>query len=180
MNFSEFEFVLLGADIEIKPFRSIDKDLNDFLLSDSKNYLEELVAVTYLLEDPSHDKTVAYFSLLNDSLTADPDDHSEWNRLNRAIHNSKRRKQYPAVKIGRLAVSEEYMGKGIGSSIMRYIKLMLTHGNRTGCRFLTVDAYTNAVGFYESTGFRFITKKDEGEDTRLMYYDLKRFLNEEK
>ncbi len=55
---------------------------------------------------------------------------------------------------------------------------MLTHGNRTACRFLTVDAYSNAVGFYESMGFRFITKKDEGEDTRLMYYDLKKFLNE--
>ncbi|MCD8297042.1 MAG: GNAT family N-acetyltransferase [Prevotella sp.] len=141
--------------------------------------MEELMAATYLLEDPSCGKTVAYFSLLNDSLTADPENRSEWNRLNRNIHNSKRRKQYPAVKIGRLAVSEEYKGKGIGSNILDLIKILFTRKIRSGCRFLTVDAYKDAVVFYENSDFRIISKKED-KDTCPMYYDLKRFLTETK
>lgn len=55
---------------------------------------------------------------------------------------------------------------------------MFTHGNRTGCRFITVDAYHDAVGFYLKCGFDFISEKDQNEITRSMYYDLKRFLDE--
>lgn len=55
---------------------------------------------------------------------------------------------------------------------------MFTHGNRTGCRFITVDAYSDAVGFYQKCGFDFISEKDRNDITRLMYYDLKRFLDE--
>ena len=53
---------------------------------------------------------------------------------------------------------------------------MFTHGNRTGCRFITVDAYHDAVGFYLKCGFDFISEKDQNEMTRSMYYDLKAFL----
>ncbi len=137
------------------------------------------MATTYLFEDTSKGSTVAYFSLLNDSLTADPENRSEWNRLNRNIHNSKRRKQYPAVKIGRLAVSEEYMGMGIGSAILYIIKFIATHKCPMGCRFLTVDAYKDAAGFYKKSDFRIISKKED-KDTCPMYYDLKRFLTETK
>jgi len=55
---------------------------------------------------------------------------------------------------------------------------MFTHGNRTGCRFITVDAYHDAVGFYQKSGFDFISEKDQNDATRSMYYDLKRFLDE--
>lgn len=46
---------------------------------------------------------------------------------------------------------------------------------RTGCRFLTVDAHRDAVGFYEKCGFSYFTDLDVNEDTRLMYFDLKPF-----
>lgn len=55
---------------------------------------------------------------------------------------------------------------------------LFTHGNRTGCRFITVDAYHDAVGFYQKCGFDFISEKDQHDPTRSMYYDLKRFLDE--
>ena len=41
-----------------KPFDCGDQDLNDFLLKDSKLYLKNLLAVTYVLETES--RTVAY------------------------------------------------------------------------------------------------------------------------
>ena len=55
------------------------------------------------------------------------------------------------------------------------IKHAFTNGNRTGCRFITVDAYAEATAFYQKNGFDFFTKRDEHEDTRLMYFDLKPF-----
>lgn len=58
--------------------------------------------------------------------------------------------------------------------------------NKTGCRFLVVDAYNNfkTLNFYERNGFKFLYKDDEEEKsfyhindsviaTRLMYFDLK-------
>ena len=39
-------------------------------------------------------------------------------------------------------------------------------------RFITVDAYLSAVPFYEKNGFLHLTKKDEDEHTRLMYFDM--------
>lgn len=40
------------------------------------------------------------------------------------------------------------------------------------CRFLTVDAYLDAVPFYEKNGFRRMNAEDDDPHTRLMYYDL--------
>lgn len=178
MAIENYDLLPLKVDTEIRPFKCKDKDLNGFLFEDSRKYLTDLMAVTYLLEDLPCGKTVAYFSLLNDKITFDPEQRSIWNRLSRHISNAKRRKHYPAVKIGRLAISEEYAGQGLGRDIIRLIKFMFTHGNRTGCRFITVDAYHDAVGFYQKSGFDFISEKDQDDVTRLMYYDLKRFLDE--
>ncbi len=177
MEIKKFDLFQLQSESSIKPFQCQDDDLNAFLKDDAKHYLSELMAVTYLLEDTYKEKTVAYFSLLNDKIVFDPKQRSFWNRLSRRISNAKRRKTYPSVKIGRLAISEDYAGHGIGRDIIRLIKYMFTHGNRTGCRFVTVDAYSNAVGFYKKCGFEFISSEDSNDDTRLMYYDLKSFLD---
>lgn len=84
-------------------------------------------------------------------------------------------KSYPAVKIGRLGTQRMCSGQGLARDIIDYIKVLFTNGNRTGCRFLTVDAYRDAVGFYEKCGFSYFTDLDVDEDTRLMYFDLKPF-----
>ena len=36
-----------------------------------------------------------------------------------------------------------------------------------------VDAYRSALPFYEKNHFRYLTTKDEDDDTRIMYFDLK-------
>lgn len=144
MDLSSFDFLPLGEDTEILPFDCNDVDLNNFLFDDAKNYLRDLMAVTYLFVDRQAEKTVAYFSLLNDKVSYDPEECSLWNRINRRISNNKRRKTYPSVKIGRLAVSKDYDNKGVGRAILDFIKHAFTNGNRTGCRFITVDAYATS------------------------------------
>ncbi len=80
----------------------------------------------------------------------------------------------PAVKIGRLATSMNKQSNGVGSSILDYLKISFTSNNKTGCRFIVVDAYNNnkTIRFYEKNDFKFITNLDNTEKTRLMYFDL--------
>ncbi|MDE6311384.1 MAG: GNAT family N-acetyltransferase [Muribaculaceae bacterium] len=176
MDFSKFTFRQIESHTEIKSFDCGDADLNDFLVSDAKNYLRAMMALTYLLEDNAECKTVAYYSLLNDKIVFDPDERQFWNRLNRRIVNSNRRKEYPAVKIGRLAVSKEYAGNHIGEAILLQIKHMFATMRRSACRFITVDAYSAAVPFYERCGFMFLSEKDKKSKTRAMYFDLYNFI----
>lgn len=172
MNFDNFIFHQVEPDTDIKPFDCGDADLNGFLFDDAKKYLEAMLAVTYILEDKSAEKTVAYYCLLNDKIELDPDEKSKWNKINRKIPNSKRYHAYPAVKIGRLGVSLEYAHQHIGQMVIMQIKMIFSRMNLSGCRFLTVDAYANAVPFYEKCGFNFLSDKDESEETRAMYFDL--------
>jgi GNAT superfamily N-acetyltransferase len=171
----DFEFVQLTAGTQLLPFHCADEDLNHFLIEDAKNYSADLMAVTYLLIDKGKGMIVAYFSLLNDKVAYDPQQKGFWNRINRHIHNNKRRRSYPSVKIGRLAVGEEYAHLGIGSKILYYIKELYARGNRAGCRFLTVDAYADATDFYRKNDFEYFTTLDTFDSTRLMYFDLKPF-----
>lgn len=177
MDFENFIFRQIEADTQIKSFDCGDSDLNDFLYSDAIDYFRSMMALTYLLEDKEADKTVAYYSLLNDKIVFDPDERKIWNRLNRRVHNNKRRKEYPAVKIGRLAISKDYAGQKIGRTILLQIKYMFATMRRSACRFITVDAYKAAVPFYEKCGFMFLSEKDRNSPTRAMYYDLINFVD---
>lgn len=60
----------------------------------------------------------------------------------------------------------------MGSFLLDFIKTLFVINNKTGCRFITVDAYKAAVPFYEKNGFLPLTSKDNNEHTKLMYYDL--------
>lgn len=183
MELDDFEFSIVSAETTIPPFRCTDPDLNEFLLNDAKKYLAELMAETYIFVDTKANKTVAYFTLLNDKIAYDLVERRIWNRLNRGISNNKRRKSYPSVKIGRLAVSEEYEGNHLGSAILDLIKSEFAYGARTGgrlvtgCRYITVDAYAKAAGFYQKNDFDFLMEKDRSDETRSMCFDLKSFVN---
>jgi predicted GNAT family N-acyltransferase len=176
MTLAEYAWRKLERREQIKSFECTDGDLNDFLLDDALDYQSQLMGVTYLWIDEPKDTIVAYYTLSNDKITKDEDERSIWNRLSRPLPNRKRRKSYPAVKIGRLAVNTNYERQGLGHDIITSLKVMFTSGNRTGCRFITVDAYRAALPFYEKCGFTFLSDKDEHEPTRLMYFDLKSFL----
>ncbi len=68
-------------------------------------------------------------------------------------------------------------GSGLGREILDWLKILFLTENRTGCRFITVDAYNNenTIGFYERNDFTLLTESDKDSDTRQMYFDLKPF-----
>ena len=164
--------VKLTEIAEIKPFDCGDQDLNEFLYDDARFYNEQMLAHTYILEEDS--ETVAYFSLLNDKISQTDLDKSLWRKLRKNIPHEKHYDSYPAVKIGRFAVSQNYAGKNIGSDILDFIKRKLADNNEySASRFLTVDAYRAAVPFYEKNGFMPLLKEPPTDQPTIpLYYDL--------
>lgn len=162
----------LTPDYQIKNFNCGDDDLNDFFHNSSFEYLNKLLAVTYIIED--NDNTVAFFSLSNDKIAQDTDNKSTWKKIKKKFPHAKHRNDYPAVKIGRLGVSDAYRNQGIGTEILDFIKNMFITNNRTGCCFITVDAYQQSEGFYLKNGFKRLnpSEKIKKDDTILMYYNL--------
>lgn len=176
----KFQYRRLTVDYNVKTFDCGDSDLNEFFLKDAVNYLRQLLAVTYVFE--SKDETVAFFSVLNDKIINKDTETQNTisHKLSRKIPNDKRRPSYPAVKIGRLGVHLNYQSQGIGCEVIDFIKALFTDDNKTGCRFITVDAYNNekAASFYLKNSFKFLTEVDKDDDTRLMYFDLMTFIRQ--
>lgn len=158
-----------------------DEDLNEFILNDSPLYRKELLAVSYVMESSETKQVIAYFSLANDKITiTDFPDKNAFNRFRRKrFVNQKRLKSYPAVKICRFAVDKQFQSLSYGRILMNFIKtFILSSSKTTGCRFLTVDAYTDAVPFYKKNDFEPLDIPQDTDRTHLFYYDLKQSISD--
>ncbi len=163
--------VPLTLDYSLTAFDCGDKDLNEFLLEDAKHFLEKRIANTFILEDDG--RIAAYFCLLNDKISRLEVTNSQWKKVKDSFPDGKKFCSYPTIKIGRFAVSLDYRGQNVGTELMRGIKYLLnTEQSRSAFRFITVDAYLSAIPFYEKNGFKPLTKKDEDDHTRLMFFDM--------
>ena len=168
---------LVPEDVSL-PFDCGDEDLNHFLFNDAVPYQNHLLSVTYIGRT---DKRIAYFfSLSNDKISAIDNSAAFWRKMKKLFPHSKHRKDYPAVKIGRLGVDLSFQRspEHWGSLIIKMLKLWMIHDNKTGCRFITVDAYRHAIPFYLRNDFQFMGKEEElryhtGKDTTIaLYFDL--------
>lgn len=158
----------------VESFDCGDADLNDFILNESPLYRKEFIAVSYVATNDEKG-IIGYFSLANDRVSlSDFEDKTAFNRFRRhRFVNEKRLKSYPAVKICRLGIDKSAKGYGLGSELLLFIKSYFIENNKTGCRFITVDAYAAAVPFYIKNGFAPLTEDDANDATRLLYFDLK-------
>ena len=169
--------IRLSDEYVFKPFDCGNKDLNDFLFDDAKAYRKRLLAVTYIVETDSD--VVAYFSLSNDKISIPDSDKSTWRKIKKLFPHAKHRSDYPAVKIGRLAVNRKFQGENIGSDILKFVCHMFVSNNRTGCTFVTVDALCAAVPFYLRNGFNYLDKSimdKPNADTCPLYFDLSQLI----
>ena len=171
-NLKPYTIRRLRKNETIKSFDCGDEDLNDFIMNRVDDYLKTMLAVTYVFEHKATGKIIGYFSLANDRISIDDfDNNTKFNRFRRhRFVNEKRIKSYPAVKICRLGIDNDFKGYGVGSMLIDFIKSYYKKGNNAGCRFLTVDAYLDAVSFYERNKFQCLN--DDNSRTHLLYYDL--------
>ncbi len=158
----------------VERFNCGDEDLNDFILNESVDYLKARLAVTYIIEERDTRRAVGFFSLANDRVSiSDFDNKTEFNRFRRKrFVNEKRLKSYPAIKICRLGIDIESRGQSIGTFILDFVKSYFAVENKAGCRFITVDAYKNAVPFYFKNRFLPLSEDNDTDPTCLMFFDL--------
>ena len=156
---------------ESTPLLSFDcgnADLTDYYYNSAKRDISKLLTVVYFL--PSEDKTVLFFTLSNDKISEIEIKDGEpvysksfFRRIKDKFGRAKHRRDYPAVKIGRFGVNKEFRGNGQhwGSKTLDFIKRWMVTDNKTGCCFITVDAYATAVEFYLKNGFLFMGEKEK-------------------
>lgn len=163
--------VRLSPQHDISTFDCGDSDLNEFLNDNALNFAEQRIANTFVLEDEG--KIAAYFCLLNDKVSQEESSNNKWKKIKKEFPDGKRFSSYPAIKIGRFAVSLEYKGQNWGTDLMVMLKDMLnSNPNYSAFRYLTVDAYISAIGFYEKNNFKTLSPQTVNKDTRLMFFDM--------
>ncbi|MEO8151324.1 MAG: GNAT family N-acetyltransferase [Bacteroidia bacterium] len=168
-------------------------DLNDFFANDAINYSSELLGKSYCFTlDENPQIIVCAFTISNDSIKTINLPNSRKKKVIKDIPRPKQMSSYPAVLIGRLGVHKGYRNidgeaQRIGDQLMDFIKSwFVNRSNKTGCRFIVVDAYNEfkPIRYYKNNGFieLFSTEDQEKEFTgltennklltRLMYFDL--------
>lgn len=166
-----------------------DEDLNAFFQEDAFNYDAQLLGRSYCFLSALEGDIAAIFTLSNSAIRVAELTNNAKRRLVKLIPWVKQGRNYPAVLIGRLGVSRKYRNQKIGSQIIDFIKAwFLSNHNKTGCRFVVVDAYNkeDVLHFYSNANnkFSFLFKEesqeklynsipaDENLKTRQMYFDL--------
>ena len=161
-------FYPLSAKIDSGSFDCGDKDLNGFLRDDALGYQQDHLAFTTCLFHG--DQFLAYYSVMADSLSLSTGEK-------RLFRENKHLREYPALKIARLACQKSLKNNRLGSLITKVVKGFAVTLNDQGIaiRFITVDAYPEAIGFYEKCGFtinRSETEKKTLPHSISMRFDL--------
>ncbi len=155
----------------IKSFKSFQTELVDFLLEDALDNQNKKISTTYLWFYKPKRELVGYITVLTDAI-----------RLEGSLKEYFREegikyKSLPALKIGRVCVSDGYRGRGIGTLMIEFAIILAERiGKEVGLRFITTDAKRHedqkkdSVHFYKRLGFNMLKQREKG--TLPMYKDL--------
>lgn len=172
--FERCNIVRITQELTLLPFScgetEGDKDLEDFFHNQALPFSQEKLGQTYCIVDNNgqYVEIVAFFTVSNDSIKTTFIPNKAVSKIERKIPGRKHLHTYPAVLIGRLGVNRKYQGKDfyVGQQIINYIKIWFSEDdNKTGCRFLVVDAYNKprVLNFYERNKFRYLYADEETE-----------------
>ena len=180
----------LNTPKEIEGFSCGDLDLDEFFTRDCFAYAKELLGKTYCYKlDEDLQKVVCAFTLANAGVRVSDLPNARKKKVESKIPHIKALKDYPAVLLARLGVSKDFRSLSVGSDVIEFVKLwFLDPYNKTGCRFLIVDAYNApaTIAFYEKNDFKMVFSSEQQEkdyrhldsetalSTRLMFFDLMR------
>jgi GNAT superfamily N-acetyltransferase len=161
----DLQVVILNFDHDLTPFHCDNQELEDFLKQDALNNQYYFLSVTRLVF--YHGKIVGYFTLLNDVIRkkevfiddGEVDYHYTF---------------YPALKIARFAIHTDNQRQGIERyMLLRVFAFWFRLSQYVGCRIITIDAKSEAIGFYRKFGFReAIASDNRPRDTVPMYIDI--------
>ena len=149
-----------------------DGDLNEYFHKDVILYRKLLLTESYYLHLTKQPEiAMALVDFCNDTINL------EKIKGKIEVPQGKPQRYWPAVKVTRLGVTKDLQRQNVGTKILNMVKEIFITDNRTGCRFVTVDALKDKgiINFYQNAGFEIYPSKDKGNiRTVLLYYDLKR------
>lgn len=165
-----------------------NEDLDGFFRDDAVSYAENLFGKSYCyVTEDGKSEIVCAFTVSNASIFTKFLPNARKKKVGKLVPHVKQDLIYPAVLIGRLGISTKYQHLHLGSEVMDFIKAWFVEPfNKTGCRYLVVDAYNEdiPIAFYKKNGFDFMFSTEEQEKsyrgivsdiplkTRLMFFDL--------
>ena len=177
---------------QVKSFSCGNRDLDEFFQRDFIDYAESLFGKSYcFVNGEKSEEVICAFTVSNASIFTNRLPNARKKKISKEIPHQKRDLIYPAVLIGRLGINLKYQHCRVGTELMDFIKAwFLEPHNKTGCRYLIVDAYYEDVpiSLYKKNGFEYIFHSEEQEreyrhisnlaslNTRLMYFDLIRLV----
>jgi len=181
-------YILSETDF-ISDFDCGDEELNEFFNNKALPFKNQLLAKTCFFRHNETGKIVCAFSISPNALKAKDLPNSRQKKVKQLVPFEKNLQSYPAFLVGRLGVSKEFNGQGIGSQLLDYIKGFCLDNYPDFCRFLVVDAYNSpsVISFYLKSGFAPVFSSEEQErktykinpneklPTRYLFYDMLRW-----
>jgi len=180
------EIVVLSEEQSISNFDCNNVDLNDFFNRDAIEYKKQMLSKTCFFRHKDNRTIVCAFSFSASSIKTSDLPGSRRKKVKEFVPREKTLKSYPGILIGRLGVSKEFAGLGVGSQLLDFIKDFCFLNFPDFVRFLLVDAYNEpaVLNFYQKNDFTtvFSTEEQEKENykqpateflqTRYMFYDM--------
>ena len=154
-------FEKLNENHNLDDFECESEDLTNFLKKDALNQQNMNLNLTHLIICDGN--VVGYVSILTDAMKLKILDDKETKDKILGKLNISENNVIPAIKIGRFAIDKRYAHKGLGNHVFRNVLLSILDiaQNIVGLRFITVDAYASAFGFYvDKNKFKYL-KNDQ-------------------
>lgn len=171
IRLEELHIEIINANHIVDNFNSYERELVDFLIEDALDNQQKKISTTYLWFYKPRNELAGYITVLADAINLQGE-LKEYFRQVGIFYRS-----LPALKIGRLCVSDNYVGRGIGTWMIEFTIILAEKiGKDIGLRFITTDAKRNldprknSIHFYKKFGFDVLKQREKG--TIPLYKDL--------
>lgn len=137
-------------------FRCSREEQNVFLRERAWTEQEDGFSVTYLAH--LNGVTVGFMTLAMDAIVL---------QTSEKPRSEIRLVRFPAVKVAQLAIHENWERRGLGQKLVALAAgIALDLRARVGCRYLTVDAKPDVVGWYRSLEFKVNKEERKARERR--------------
>lgn len=158
---NELQLVKLSEGFRLNDFKCHIDEYSQYLKEKAVEHQELGIASSHLLINKKNADVMAYMVLITDCIPLSPAEKDLYSMDGIPFSS------FPAMKIGKLAVDDNYNSKysGIGSLMIEIARGIAfdVHKSGVACKFITIDAdiehNPQVELFYEKNGFKINEKK---------------------
>ena len=114
IRLEELHIKIINPTHIVSNFKSYEQELVDFLIEDALDNQQKKISTTYLWFYKQKNELVGYVTVLADAINLQGE-LKEYFRQAGIFYRS-----LPALKVGRLCVSDDYLGRGLGTLMIEF------------------------------------------------------------